>query len=126
MGLVIDDITIKWRPANVEEVERIVQQDLLACDAAQVSAFKQYAVTPYHAPITRYGRNESVIVIARREYEAIYWEDVEEGFNISTLGSQGEILEHSCNQDRLGLAVNAWIETRKRPTRIGPAIPIDH
>ena len=42
----------------------------------------------------------------------MYWEDVEEGFNISPLTPDGRVLEHWCNQDDLGIALNHWIEGR--------------
>ena len=115
----------EWRPATVQEVARIVDKDLRECDAEQIEAFKRYAVEPYLAPIVRYGKMESVVVIARRENEVIYWEDVEDGFNISPVGPDGRILEHCCNQDELGFALDAWIEGRRRAGNFGPAIPLD-
>jgi hypothetical protein len=32
-----------------------------------------------------------------------------EGFNVSPVAPGGRILEHSCNEDELRLATNAWI-----------------
>jgi hypothetical protein len=115
----------EWRPATIEEVKSIVEADLKDCDAEQMAAFDRYAVAPYAAPIVRYGKKESLIVVARRGKEVIYWEDVEDGFNISPVGPDGRILEHSCNQDELGVALNAWIEGRGRAGTLGPAVPID-
>lgn len=68
---------------------------------------------------------ESVVVIARRGNEAIYWADVEEGFNVSPIGPDGRILEHWCNQDELRFALDAWIEGRERAGNFSPAKPID-
>jgi hypothetical protein len=50
---------------------------------------------------------------------------VEEGFNISPLGPDGEILEHWCNQDRLAWALNRWLEPStnravRRPAQTRP------
>jgi len=104
---------------------KIVQNDLAECDDEQVAAFKKYAVEPYPAPIRRHGKMDRVVVIARNRDEAIYWEDVEEGFNLSTVSHDGTILEHWCNQDELRFAFNAWIEGRERPVRVGPAISIE-
>lgn len=115
----------EWRPATVEEVKNIVEEVLKECDAEQVAASNRYAVEPYVAPIIRYGKVESVVVIARRRDEAIYWEDVEEGFNVSPIGPDGRILEHWCNQDELRFALDAWIEGRERARNFGPAKPID-
>lgn len=105
----------KWRPATIEDVEKIVAKDLSACDDEQVKAFQAYAVEPRYAPIVRYGEEGQVVVVAQRENEVIYWEDYEEGFNRSQISDKGEILEHGCNQDELGLALNAWIDGRDPP-----------
>jgi hypothetical protein len=113
-----------WQPATVEDVKIIVQEDLASCDPEQKAAFTRYKVEPYPAQILRYGRLESVVVVARRGEEAIYWEDVEAGFNISPVGTDGRILEHWCNQDELGFALNAWIEGRWRSGNFAPAKPV--
>jgi hypothetical protein len=101
---------MEWEPATVEAVEEILEADLAECDDEQVATFRRYAVAPYRAPILRYGKMESVVVVARKGDEVIYWEDVEQGFNISPVASDGRILEHWCNQDELRYALNAWIE----------------
>ncbi|MCU1270745.1 MAG: hypothetical protein JWN74_2039 [Acidobacteriaceae bacterium] len=102
-------------------VKMIVQGDLANCDDEQLAVFREHKVEPYFAPIVRYGKTEAVVIVARRGREVIYWEDVEEGFNVSPVAPNDRILEHSCNQDNLGLALNAWIKGRTRPPRLGPA-----
>lgn len=114
----------EWQPASVEEVKSIVEEDLRECDAEQTAAFKKYGVEAYIASIVRYGKMESVVVVARRDNQVIYWEDVEYGFQVSPIGPDGRILEHWCNEDALGDALNAWIEGRGRAGNFGPAIPI--
>jgi hypothetical protein len=110
--------------ASVEEVRKIVQHDLAECDDEQLAAFRRYSVEPYPAPILRYGKIGSVVVVARKGDEVIYWEDIEEGFNLSSVAQDGQILDHSCNQDELRLALNAWIEGRGRSRKLGPATRI--
>lgn len=68
---------------------------------------------------------ETVVVVARKGEEVIYWEDVEEGFNVSPIGEGRRILEHWCNQDELRHALNAWIDGRERSTKLGPAVPVE-
>ena len=113
----------EWKPASVEEVKRIVKKDLARFDAKQRAVFQQYKVEPYTASIVRYGNPETVVIVAQRGNEVIYWEDVEQGFNLSRITDKGLILEHWCNQDDLGLALNSWIEERPRP-KVGPASSI--
>jgi hypothetical protein len=105
---------MQWNPATIDEVKDILETDLEKCDPQQFAVFRQYSVEPYFAPIVRYGKVEKVVIVAHRAGEVIYWEDVEEGFNISPLGSDGLVLEHWCNQDDLSTALNQWIEGRER------------
>jgi|SRR5579872_38780 len=73
----------------------------------------------YLASLVRYGKLDNVVVVARRGAEVIYWEDVEIGFNLSSVANDGTILENWCNQDDLGLALNCWIKGRTRPPNVG-------
>jgi hypothetical protein len=100
---------MEWRAATIETVSKIVEDDLKSCGGDEAATFSKYRVEPYLSPITRYGRDESVVVVARRQNEVIYWEDVEEGFNRSPVRADGRILEHLCNQDDLRLALYAWV-----------------
>jgi hypothetical protein len=113
-----------WKPASIEDVQKIVKSDLTRCDEAQIAAFERYSVQPFLAPIVRYGEPGQVVVVARKGERVIYWEDVEEGFNESAVSSAGQILEHYCNQDELAWALNFWIDGRKKPQRFGPAKPM--
>jgi hypothetical protein len=115
----------EWQPATVDEVNQIVARDLKTCDAAQLAAFKTYQVEAFSAPIMRYGKMESVIVVARNGDQVIYYEDVEDGFNVSAMGSDGMVLEHWCNDDELRFALNAWIDGRGLHGRLGPAVPLN-
>jgi hypothetical protein len=112
-----------WQPATIEGVKKIVESDLADCDDEQIAVFKRYAVEPYSAPIVRYGKLETVVVVARKQNEVIYWEDVEEGFNRSPISQEGTIREHWCNQDELRLALDSWIEGRGRSGFIKPKVP---
>jgi hypothetical protein len=112
---------MNWKPTTIEAVKRIAENDLERCDHEQVSAFTKYSVEPYLAAISRDGGMGSVVVVARRQHEVIYWEDIEEGFNVSPVDPSGRIIEHWCNQDAPGLALNAWIQGRTSQSKMGPA-----
>jgi hypothetical protein len=113
-----------WRPATIEEVDEIVARDLRVCDAEQLAAFNKYRVEPFSAPMVRYGQTASVVVVARNGDQVIYWEDVEDGFNVSPISADGRVLEHWCNDDELRFALNAWIEGRGLHGRLGHAVPL--
>jgi len=115
----------EWRPATIEQVNEIVTRDLTACDAEQRAVFNQYRVEPFSAPIVRYGQRESVVVVARNGEQVIYYEDVEDGFNVSPISPDGRVLEPWCNQDELGFALNAWIDGRGLSGRLSPSVPVN-
>lgn len=102
----------EWSPATLDEINLILLNDLKECDEEQKRAFAAFKVAPFRASLTRHGQTEEVYVVAVKDGEAIYWEDVEEGFNVSRLSSDNSLLDHYCNQDPLGLALNSWIEGR--------------
>jgi hypothetical protein len=114
-----------WQPATIEEVNEIVARDLKEFDAEQLVAFERYRLEPFSAPIVRYGKTERVVVVARNGDQVIYYEDVEDGFNVSPISPDGRVLEHWCNQDELRFALNAWIEGRGLPGRFAPAVGLD-
>jgi hypothetical protein len=98
-----------WHPATLDTVKRILKEQLDICSPAEALAFRRYAVEPFEACLIRYGKKEVAVIVARKQQVALYWEDVEEGFNISPMSSEGMILEHYCNQDTLGEAIRAWL-----------------
>lgn len=100
------------KPASVESVKQIVSEILANCDQEQVAVFSAFCVAPRLAPVSRYGKLENVVVIAQKENHVIYWEDVEDGFGVSPVSMDGRILQQDCNQNDLGLALNAWIQGR--------------
>jgi hypothetical protein len=101
---------MEWRATTIDEFSKIIDGDLIGCGDEEAAVFARYRVAPYAAPLYRYGKDERVVVVARRLDEVIYWEDVEEGFNRSPVDGDGRILEHLCDQDDLCLALHKWAE----------------
>ena len=93
---------VNWKAAAIEQVQQIVERDLAYCNRDQVALFERYRVQPHFAPIVRLGSRESVVVIAQRGAEVIYWEDVEEGSEISPIDLNGEILEPGATKTMAG------------------------
>ena len=94
-----------WKPITKEELEELIQRELGECSEEQKTLFKKYAVPLEHYEINRFGKNEKVYVAAVNKEEALYYEDVEEGWNFSPLKP---VLDHWCNQDELKHALSNW------------------
>jgi hypothetical protein len=98
-----------WQPASIQAVASIVERDLKGLVEQQLDVFRRFSVEPYRAPISRYGEIESVVVVARHGEKVIYWDDVEEGFDVAMIDDAGRIVPSSASQDPLAVAINRWI-----------------
>ena len=98
-----------WEPISATELEELVNKQLNDCGPELIAVFERYKVNPFRAPIDRYGREEHVFVVARKGDEVMYFEDVEDGFNLSPISTDGKILEHWCNHDDLKYALRRWM-----------------
>jgi hypothetical protein len=114
----------KWRPITDEELRDLLEVQLAACAPERRELFERHRVIPYRAPLVRYGKRELVFVVAVKDGEALYYEDVEDGFNLSPLSESGEILQHWCNQDDLQYALRHWTPGVTTRGRRGPATPL--
>jgi hypothetical protein len=88
-----------------EELDDLIKTQLTGCSPEQRSFFENCAVVPYLVPIYRRGRAESVFVLAKANGVVLYYEDVEEGFNISPLSHDGSIASPGYEQWELGHAL---------------------
>ena len=111
----------EWRPITEGEMRDLLEEQLAACTPERREVFERYRVSPYRAPLIRYGKKELVFVVAVKDGEALYYEDVEDGFNRSPLSESGEILQHWCNQDDLQDALYSWMPGVTPSGRFGPA-----
>lgn len=87
-----------WQPITMEQLEAVIAVQLGACTAEQQAAFASLRVQFFSAPISRFGAVESVLVVARLPSGLLYFEDVEEGFEIGVPGADGVLPDQGCNQ----------------------------
>ena len=100
-----------WKPITREKLFALISEELAECPDPVADTFRRFRVEPFHAPITRHGRDtDQVFVVARRGNEVMYYEDIEEGWNFSPISDDGRVLEHWCNQDELRFALLHWSE----------------
>lgn len=95
-----------WTPIGLEELERLVAEDLRVCGSDEQAVFEKHRVKPYPVPIVRFGNVASVLVIAKFGNRVLYYEDVEEGFELSELDGKGQILNHGCSQYSLQMVLH--------------------
>jgi hypothetical protein len=91
----------KWKPIDLSDLERLVDKELSSCNPDQRLFFRRHRVAFYHVPINRMGKIESVYVVAHFGNDVLYYEDIEEGFELGRLDAEGRILSQGCNQYEL-------------------------
>jgi hypothetical protein len=80
-----------WQPVTLKELESLIAAQLADCSPDQQQLFERCKVAPRLTPIDRGGNIESVFVVAQARDLVMYYEDVENGFNISPLSPNGAI-----------------------------------
>ncbi|GER10343.1 hypothetical protein VHAB30_14990 [Variovorax boronicumulans] len=101
--------TMKWSPISAVELEALVGLQLSECTLREREIFAQYRIPFRLAAIERSGEFESVFVVAMHRSVAMYFEDVEEGFNLSPLRSDGSIARPGWQQWSLQEALNGLV-----------------
>ena len=91
----------RWQPITAQELERVVGDQLARCTPTQREAFARHRVPFYRVPIHRLRTVEEVFVVARLPGGLIYYEDVEEGFEIGNVGIDGAFPDCGCSQYEL-------------------------
>ena len=86
---------------SLTELEILIAEQLRFCTQSQGEAFTRCRVQFRKVPINRLGALESVWVVAELPSGFLYYENIEEGFEIGTLGADGALIEAGCNQYEL-------------------------
>ena len=66
-------------------------------------------------------------VVAVADRECIWYNDIEDGFNVSRFDVSGLIADYWCNQSELQHTMHALVrhvETGRPPVRLGPTEPL--
>jgi len=94
-----------WEPISLSELEALVANQLNECSQAQRTYFDTYRVVPYAVPFQRRYGLEHVLVVANLPSGLLYFEDVEEGFELGKLDANGRLHDSGCNQLSLSQAL---------------------
>ncbi|HEY1977380.1 MAG TPA: hypothetical protein VGG89_12575 [Candidatus Baltobacteraceae bacterium] len=90
-----------WKPIERNDLARVVERQLADCSGDQRAFFEEHRVEFYPVPIQRSGGVESVYVVAEFGRGLLFFEDVEEGFELSMLDQNGKISSYGASQFEL-------------------------
>lgn len=101
---------MEWKPIALNELVSILRNELADCSQEMLSFFEQVKVPPVKWTQSPWGENGGGFwVVGIYQKRVLWYNDIEEGFNVSSFSCDGEIPvgEYWCNQDNL-----CWVLTR--------------
>lgn len=99
-----------WEPISRESLEKLVSEGLAEATPVVRDLFARAAVTPTKWQLSPWGDlGGGFWVVAVVDDRVVWYNDIEEGFNVSRFILPGTIppTEYWCNQDALPLALEA-------------------
>jgi hypothetical protein len=97
---------MSWTPINKPELEQIIKVQLEELNSEESTFINRIRCQLQEAKIKRFGKIENVFVVARTKDLIVFYDDVEEGFEVSTVDDSGVISEYGFNQFTLQHVVN--------------------
>lgn len=97
-----------WSPYSLAALEELVDRDRSGCSETERHFFDSIRVEPEKWRLSPWGdEGGGFWVVAVHRDRALWFNDIEEGFNVSQYVTRGEIPsdEYCCNQDGLALAL---------------------
>jgi hypothetical protein len=103
-----------WKAMTESEFEALFLEQYGELDAHAREIFERFRVPTWRAIIRRseMAGDETVFVVAQSGDGVLYFDDVEFGFNTSTVDGAGRIISPRGNQLTLAEAVDAWFPKR--------------
>ncbi|HEL2980661.1 TPA: hypothetical protein UMB92_003545 [Stenotrophomonas maltophilia] len=87
-----------WLPITRDELEALIARQLQDCSPIQRATFESLRVPFRMVRLHRLGMIEWVWVVAQLPGGLLYYEDVEEGFEVGTPGEDGVLPNRGCSQ----------------------------
>ena len=94
--------TNTWDPISLEELQKLIISDLPKMSKGQKELWHKISITPQKWQEDDYGElGGGFWVVAVWDNQAIWYNDIEEGFNISSFSIVGKLNEYGAEQDEL-------------------------
>ena len=95
-----------WQPTPLYELKTLIAQQIAECSPETRALFEANAITPKKWALSPWGDDGGGFwVIAIIGKFVLWYNDIEEGFNISSFTQEGTIEQYWCNQDPLHVAL---------------------
>lgn len=110
----------EWKPIGGSDWAELFASQWAELDPIQRDRFEQVRVPFWKATIRRSNvmGDEFVFVVAQKDDGVLYFDDVEYGFNIAVIDSDGRIQRPGGSQNTLREALEQWFgRERSLPTK---------
>ncbi|WP_154224301.1 hypothetical protein [Marinicella rhabdoformis] len=97
---------MKWKPITKAQLEKEVETQCALLSGQELACFTKIRVPYEPVKIDRWGKLESVFIVARKDEFIVFYEDIEDGFEIGKLNEFGIIVEYGANQFTIQHVVN--------------------
>jgi len=87
----------KWSPATLEEVRSRFEDGLHCLNGTEAKALDYCRVSFEPFPIQRGSSDEIAYVVLRNKEHVIFFDEVEDGWEIGKVNMGGKIEEYGCN-----------------------------
>ena len=95
-----------WTPVSLNDLQTLIAEGEAQMDARLRQVWERERVTPVKWQLHPWGDDGGGFwVVAIIDNFALWYNDIEDGFNISAFTAEGTIDEYWCNQDELQHAV---------------------
>lgn len=92
----------KWEAITLDELNKKIQEGINRMTETQLEVWSRISVQPVKWEKEELGKQGGGFwVVAIQSKKIIWYNDIEEGFNISTFLKHGEIEEYGAEQDEL-------------------------
>jgi hypothetical protein len=99
-----------WEPISIEELTAIIERDLAACTDEERAYFARVRFAPEKWSLPPWGDEGGGFWAVATDGDRVLWyNDIEDGFNVSRFLRRGEIPreEYWCNQSPLDMEIPA-------------------
>ena len=97
---------LEWKPISLSQLYEQIRKTETHLNGTHQEFWKLIKIDPVKWQEKEYGdEGGGFWVVAIYGAHVIWYNDIEEGFNVSKFNTLGEITEYHCNQDELNVAV---------------------
>ncbi len=85
----------KWQPITWHDLSNIIDRSLRTCCPEDRAFYEQHRIMPMSVGLKRTQGVEQVFAVAQIEDRVVFYDDVEDAFEVARLGGNG-VLEFDC------------------------------